>query len=658
MYLSEKDAEAENGRLKQASLSCSQSRSCSGSKRLPLSSNGEFVVGDLSTHKAIFQTVALPVLLGLGLTNSQAQCFELGNWLRDVSQFRDPYAFQLKKIDIYRTKVIVTLRGEVVSHPWVALLDEIFGPNLQYDKDASIVTGALGEWFRNIILASGLASFGLSIPEADFARLFSQYFTQYYPHEHLDFPPTGDPKLLGDWSRVSEHTQGGGPKRRVLFYLEEFIDYIATQLLQAEVDLGYLLSFGRPSRTNKISPVEWNKAVQNSLIALGKASHAIEDYYFHSNFSELAFLPEHVGLPTYYNLPQARRLREPYKRIMFRRTRAPRLAMDKDGNSAFDTSGSEYAKHIFTGMFGGDDVLYTFGDAFESFASWAAQADRELQKHGVQFKDLFDSTLFKYLLDPNLRKKLVKTDGGIVVSDQDKIDEVNDQHIRELKEERLVDKANKVATVAGLSPLFTASIRRANQVDLVIAIKAAGRVLQNFSIGKVLLFLVSNVEAAEQNSSRVAETLNKAPRDLYYLASNNPDTAENIGSHTLMAKDSERKLPLRAETDDFARFAVGIVMKTLARQVAMPAPPKKRVDWGELLRRLLCHPAQAPNDWAKKMLAKQVVPPTTFEPKFINLHEAEEASRAGPKLRAKLEESYRNLYTKEAALWTKEVQAG
>jgi hypothetical protein len=614
-------------------------------------------MGDLKTHKAIFKTVALPALLGLGLTRSQAQCFELGNWLRDVSQFRDPYAFQSKKLDLYRTVVV---KETYAYRPvWATFLDEIFGPNLQYDKDASIVAGALGEWFRNIILASSLAYFSGSffgllrsdfIPEGDFQRLFTQYFTQYYPHEHLDFPPTGDPKLLGDWSRVSEYTQrASGPKRRVLLYLDEFIDYIATQLLQAETDLGYLLSSGRPSRTNKISPLEWNKAVQNSLIALGKASHAIEDYYFHSNFSELAFLPEHIGLPAYYYVPRAGNLREPYKRIMFRRTRAPRLAVDKGGNSVLDTSGSEYAENIFTGMFGGDDPLYTFGDAFESFASWG-------------FKDLFieklDSTLFKYLLDPNLRKELVKTDGGIVIRDEKKINEVNKQHIQELKEGKLVKKTTEFATSLGMGPLFAASIRQANQIDLVIAIKAQGIVLKNYSIGKLLLTAAANVEAAEQNSTRTAENMNNAPRDVYYLASSNGDTAENIGNHTLMAKDSESKLPLRAETDGFARFAVRTVMTTLAKQIATLGQPKRRVDWGELVRRLMCHPAQAPSDWAKKMLANEVVPPRTFEPKFISLQHAEEALSTGPKLKAKLEQSYHDLYSEAAALWKKEVQKG
>jgi hypothetical protein len=204
---------------------------------------------------------------------------------------------------------------------------------------------------------------------------------------------------------------------------------------------------------------------------------------------------------------------------------------------------------------------------------------------------------------------------------------------------------------------------RANQVDLDLALESLLNrgvyrilnVFQNFCIGKVLLYLAATVEAADQNSRSTANNMDKTPRDIYYLASDNTNTAENIGSHTLMAKDSVRKLPLREETDTFARFAVATALSALARQVAAPGQVNRCVDWGELLRRLLCHPAQAPNDWAKKMLAGSAVTPGTFEPKLISRQEADKIRLDGAKLTADLEQKYRQLYLEAAALWKKEV---
>src|SRR5258708_7297217 len=153
-------------------------------------------MGDLSTHKQIFTGVVYPLLRNsLSLTKADVQCFELGNWLRDVSQFRDPYAFQLKKIELFEPfrDQVTSIRKDAKT-----LLNELFGPHHQYDSGQNIVAGALGEWFRQMLLALGVYTFksagialGDHIPESDFLRIFSLHFTQYYPHEHLDFPPTG-----------------------------------------------------------------------------------------------------------------------------------------------------------------------------------------------------------------------------------------------------------------------------------------------------------------------------------------------------------------------------------------------------------------------------------------------------------------------------------
>jgi hypothetical protein len=611
-------------------------------------------LGDLSTHKAVFTNVVRPLLMErLRLTGSQAFCFELGNWLRDVSQFRDPYSFQVQKLLIYQDK-----KPGIFANPAKRLLDQIFGPNYMYDK-GPVVSGAFGEWFRQILTAFGIVSFRSAdlplndqISESDFQRLFTAYFTEYFPHEHLDFAPTGDAKLLGDWSKSSEHTQGpGGERRKILGYLDDFVDYIATQFLRAEIDLKWLMSHRPNEKTNESQRSYWNATLQEGLVKLGKASHALEDYFYHSNFTELAFLHtalgtqgENIGLRPFYSVRGVGLLPETHKRRLFRRIRAPLLDRDSGGNSVLSSSDSQYAQFVFTGMFGQDDALYTFSDAFESIESLG---------FSTIFVNKLGSTLFKYVLDPQARRTLVKTTGPTVVTDEAAIKRANTQHIQELKAQKLVKQA---AMVGAVSPLFAASIKRANEIDLGITIEAEGLVLDDAAIGFVLLTLAARVEAANQNSLRTAQAMDKEPKDIQYLASNNTNGEENVGSHTLMAKDSVRKLPLRVEADTFARYAVKLAMSTLTAQVTEKKDANKHVNWGEFLRRLICHPAQAPGNWAKKILMNTPVPPKTFEPTWLSQPEATKVLEDGLKRTALMELSYRDLYAKAAAAWSKAVE--
>jgi hypothetical protein len=176
----------------------------------------------------------------------------------------------------------------------------------------------------------------------------------------------------------------------------------------------------------------------------------------------------------------------------------------------------------------------------------------------------------------------------------------------------------------------------------------------------VLLTAAATIEAVDQNSRRIAATMNSAPRDEYYLASNNTDSAQNIGTHTLMAKDSvaEAKLPLRTQADRFARDAVAVVIKLLAKRVKQSGRVQDYVDWGEFLRRLLCHPAQAPGDWAKKMMpnVEGPLPPRLFEPRLVTREQAEASQREGAKQTSSFIESYHALYTKTRAAWLKETK--
>lgn len=630
-------------------------------------------MGDLSTHEKIFSQVARPVLTGaMGLSGSLAQCFELGNWLRDVSQFRDPYAFASLKTPSYDAALVELPRfGRGAGGPLIAaLLDEIFGPDPRYDRTPDIVTGALGEWFRNMMAALGAYMFcspharalGRFLPEADYANLFDKFYTQYFPHEHLDFPPSGDPARLGDWSQTSSRSQGAaGGTRRVLAYLDDFIGYVATQFTASEIDLRNLLA-QRPTPANRISPQAWNGQMEVALVRLGKASHAVEDFFFHSNFAEAAFLWRAVGARTdglelrqFFAVPGVGRLPEGDKRRLYRRQRAPRLALDKKGDSVLDKAGSEPALAIFTGMFGGEDLLYTFADALEGVDTYVAAADAVRQLGGAPGGSIVDelkalnSTLIDHIFDPKLRKELVTRRNGLAVRDNQKIGEVTKTHIAQVRDGTLAAKGEEFGRAKGLGPLFGESIRRAADIDLRLA--AGTKNLEDWCVGRVLLREIADVEAGAQNRAAAIAARDQAPRDAYYLASDNGVPAENVGSHALMAKDSVREQPLRKQADAFARYAVQTAMRLMAQRTAPSVRDNKCVDWGELLRRLLCHPAQAPGNWAIKMLTGQSVSPSVFAPKLIARADADQLVLSGNRATGALEASYRKLRDDAEAAW-------
>ena len=451
--------------------------------------------------------------------------------------------------------------------------------------------------------------------------------------------------------------QGTGQQsRRVLAYLDAFIEYIGASLLQTEITLKHLRGHPPGARASNRQRDEWKGELQNALVHWGRVSHAVEDFYFHSNFVEFAFLRQIVGsgadslaLSGYSALPTVSQMAELHKRKLYRRARAPHLDRDAGGKSILSARMSEMAKFVFTGMFDKDDVLYSFSDGLEGIATYfeASQDtnDRLLPAQAARLKDL-DSALLSHIFDPKKRRTLVKLDGEKVVTNEKAIDSVNEQHLAELRADKL---ARNAAAYGGANSLFATSIHKASQIDLVQAIESP---LKGFSMGMILLTLASNVEAAERNAQKVAQAMNDAPRDEYYLASNNSNTEESVGTHTLMAKDSKRKTPLRDEADQYARFAVAMVTDLMATQVTQEQSSTQTIDWADLVRRLLCHPAQAPDDWAVKFLKSQLVPShRTFQPKLLSNSDAQSALRDGIRNINNLQQAYTDLYLEARAEW-------
>src|SRR5690349_16978318 len=166
-------------------------------------------MGDVQTHAEIARSV-VPLL-----NTPEAPIFEIGNWLTDVSQFRDPFAHIGGKPRIY-----LEMLNHFAGIPRFANLGDVFlGMDNYLDELCGVAPdgraigvrpgadpaqdrpddGMLARWFRAILvlitcnpqrlaplkLQPGLSTFS----KAELKAVFDARFTQYFPHEHVDFPP-------------------------------------------------------------------------------------------------------------------------------------------------------------------------------------------------------------------------------------------------------------------------------------------------------------------------------------------------------------------------------------------------------------------------------------------------------------------------------------
>ncbi|MEM7040387.1 MAG: hypothetical protein AAF570_25700, partial [Bacteroidota bacterium] len=139
--------------------------------------------------------------------------------------------------------------------------------------------------------------------------------------------------------------------------------------------------------------------------------------------------------------------------------------------------------------------------------------------------------------------------------------------------------------------------------------------------------LAVNVEREEKRSSEQSEILdarreifgsepyedgsipNPSDEDLKFKEiGDNGASGEMPYSHSLLNKDSERKVLLREEALTLAFFCSEFVVRTLIENVTMnlqkgPYIEKATlIDWKKTLRQFLSHPEEAANDWARNVL--------------------------------------------------------
>lgn len=348
-------------------------------------------------HESIAEAAGLPLLkevfkgLGYG-ENLSLQAFYLGNWITDLSQLVDPVAIaglrgKLKNL-IYDGFGYVAGGVKVLSHETLIPLSDVFtdaetslnslrdhmlrgcdsfeqlltgkdeqGNSLLYRLMSS--AALLKAYFKFVHPTESGAPPRMDL-EAFFA-VFQKLFVQYFPHEHLDRPVEREGQSLSNEKVVYANKTPAQPG--IYDYLRD--DLAAAAYLLYEVDHEWAQKMNASGIQNLDQDKNWNVG----LATLGKAVHAVEDFFAHSNFIEqaalmspLTYLPEqHNG--SVFDFPRRRFLK--------------RLKRYDPNSSLPETEWSELEmeKHVVTGYFDFVDTFISlshileavlFGDSIEN----------------------------------------------------------------------------------------------------------------------------------------------------------------------------------------------------------------------------------------------------------------------------------------------------
>jgi Heterokaryon incompatibility protein Het-C len=587
-------------------------------------------------HRRIADEVGLPVLVAAfrarGYKRLPLNAFPLGNWLTDVQQAVDPVAadpeLTKKQINDLANEIVSSLYvlkslhfrapgGDplagwvgnlpdsairVVQHSQrslVGAIDLLFAPtSAPRDPRRTRVFDALRTLFRIL----GYFKFVHPVTASTYIRLdhepssgnrmnidayfavYDKMFKQYYPHDHLDRPELRNPPQTPPnyRSEVADgpRAQGQSKLKPDLYeYLREDIQTAAGRLAHVEVDFASAMFDARqPPRPDDVA---WNL----SLARLGRALHAVEDFFAHSNFTEWAVTILGVDYQP--------------KSVIHRRILDLRL---KRWQPILPDPPAE-EKNVVTGWFDLKDTLISLGHAME--LAFGIRL-RDPQVRVAEALDtarqvatrpdilLFDIQQLLYetseLLD-DPKKALQDRDNSVA------------QQIRDRIPVTALGQPVTKQTVVGLlqgSPVFQ-SVPPQVKTDIVNALvllhgayKVGSTTYTTYKAIKSVYRFIQNPLGTAKGWIRSAIG-DAAAEVIGYYAQDRIETflgRNRIGCHSLLAKDHDEA----ALHDPAWNLAAGVhwyVMSVLTRRHPdMPPSPQQgqKVDWFDLLEFFLRHP--------------------------------------------------------------------
>lgn len=602
-------------------------------------------MGDLHRHAEVFEHAhgALKTIR----PNEDYICLELGNYLTDVSQFRDPWAHMLAKRTVWAEAkgtgalwwlglipVIGTIAVEAILD-FAVDLDEWIHRLLGRHKPGAKRHGELASYFRSVIEGVTQAVFADDVPKsafwrsmflpavsdlkalppAELDRIYGIFYTQYFPHEHSDHPPY---VLYGE-HRSRHRLYRRGP-RGLSNYLEEYIDYLAESLAKLEVE--WKAARDLPAADPKRHDV---------LLRLGKVLHGIEDYFFHSNYLELhlwhslrrgrpsteteddyrtwfaanirsRYLPRDGGVPSSGPGEKWRPSELHQVRAHLRRLRYPSYV---PVNTLDRTQSTSSLDHLYTAGFDKKDLFHTLSMALESLESSLVRAEdfrvhlppdvaADLASKSPERLRDSELVLIRTVFNSDFRARMGR--------DDDYLEEQITTHKKQLDAGVYERGIDHLKSKGYLNAHAAAAWHRAIATDK--AMESFGDMTPGVG-GFMIGFLARGQKELEESRkrSRRFDTANDyGPGNIFDTRSDNGATGEHIGTHTLMAKDTDTSIPVHEETRRVARFASMAVATLLAQEVNATATTADGLDWDVILRHYLRFPEGKANMWESQVL--------------------------------------------------------
>jgi hypothetical protein len=545
---------------------------------------------------------------------------ELGNFMTDIAQFRDPYANIKAKSRTWDTVLsdagffgsLFVRLGCGKIRPWINdLMGEARGKRYGFLADffEQIALFSTHMFFAddsrlalNLFAAASQARLPnvkpLSPAEVD--RVFKCAFTQYYPHEHFDFLPDGE----GPNHRTSVLYQ---PARRSLIgYLEEQLQFVSEEL--SRLERNWL-----QKRNEPVSDPASCDLFVDLFVRLGHILHAVEDFYFHSNAIELRqwqkLLQLHPQRLPYQKeedykflvsniLQGTRHQTEPMNvktrlaRRLARRLRYPIFIEGTEG----DTKASEDAtKLIYTGGFGEADMFHTIHGALIVIEKVLKVPNPKGDDTGQRIRNS-DLVLIKTLFNAEERRRMVN----------DK--QYKERKVQEHKNQVLSGQYSQWIAQMQAQGRITArageALLNAFQKDRILEGKYKGCFGNDIpGVGGFLIHFLALIEEEVDKSEKKVQELDAKPGSIHDRATVNGASEETIGTHSLMAKDGSEKEPLREEAIALAKFASAALAVLLARRIQDDPNPDNGLDWDTLVRHFVRFPSTRANSWEEEVLA-------------------------------------------------------
>ena len=596
--------------------------------------------------------------------NQKFSYVELGNFLTDISQFRDPYAAISGKLKL-KKEIEKKVQGKVWIFKAVAMsiidaenwLDELMGTDL-------IRYGNLSTYFYHICRAITHLTFSDNIPKKqnpifsnflnlivlpskEVDRVFKSFYSQYYPHEHLDMPDFNLLESNKTKNESNDYKVGSEKKVRIngdihnvgiLRFLEDQIKYISEELTDIERNL----------LKNTITEEE----KIDLFVKLGKILHPIEDFFFHSNFVELLLWNQlknnfsrsksedeflqwfyKNALLIYKNLPGYKEGKKDYElnqkkweRKLLRRLQFP---IFEKKSTIFDALPSKKVSlsvksTLYTGGFGSNDMFHTMINALENLQDQFIKYDpTNLQSSGM-FGNILQGSLNDSLINSELvlirvffNKQYRET---LFKSDKEK-EQAQKKHVEQVQGKDYIDKINELHSNGFLNDEAKESFLQALEIDKKMQTDYPKMTESGLpGVGGFLIeFLISaqdEVNKSEEESKKLdtKSILKNKDNNVMEvdLPTDNGASGEEIGNHTLMGKDSIRSQPLYEDALLLATYASLTISTFIFDKIYVTkivdaiseSNSHGKLDWTEILNQVLRYPAASADMWEIELLNK------------------------------------------------------